>query len=192
MMLRQERVFALVRSLYSDDSGSKRVGIYHCDDTELFNETKEKLSILIRAATSFLKSPNKPGLFQMPLLYTSANMFLRGWPMALISNHGTGRALKLLEFLKSTISHMGTAAIHASHMLFSCMSLCSDDPRDRNGAWKDLSEGDDLQTETCKIHCQRRIIRNGQAFFSDSDLAQLEALVSRKAADLIQGTTLKH
>lgn len=60
------------------------------------------------------------------------------------------------------------------------MRLHSYDPSTKKGTWKARSEGR-----------ERRIIRNAQKLFSDSDPVQLEALVIGKATDPALQTTRK-
>lgn len=67
MMLRYESVLKLVENLSGDESASKRVGISHYDDIELYTVSMKELPNLIGAACISVKNPNKPAPFHAPI-----------------------------------------------------------------------------------------------------------------------------
>lgn len=86
MMLGQDGILALVKSMNGDDPASKSVGVFHLDDNGLYSVTTEKLPILTRAASNFVKIPNKPARFHAPTLYTGTKMFF-GEPWTVFVDH---------------------------------------------------------------------------------------------------------
>lgn len=63
MILRHESVFLSVESLNADDSGLKRLENSHLDELALYATTMKAIPILVRAASNFVKSSNKPAGF---------------------------------------------------------------------------------------------------------------------------------
>lgn len=62
-MERHKSDLSLIESQNADDAGSKRLGISHLDQIELYRAIIGKLTILVRATSNFIKSPSKPALF---------------------------------------------------------------------------------------------------------------------------------
>lgn len=99
MLLRNERVLALMESLIDDDVRSKRLAISHLNDTELYTVTTKELQILIKAARRFVENPGKPSPFHAPKLCTSSKMFL--WERrAMIVDYRTDSTLHFVELFE--------------------------------------------------------------------------------------------
>lgn len=66
IILRYESVPSQVESLNSDDTGLKRLEIFHVAVILFYMATTKELSTLIRAARNLAKSPNKPDPINSP------------------------------------------------------------------------------------------------------------------------------
>lgn len=91
MLLRYESVLALGETLNGDNFWLKRLGMSHLDDTGLYTANTEKLSILIAAEESSVKTPNKAASFHSSTFYTGAKWFL-GQLSVLFVDHCTDSA----------------------------------------------------------------------------------------------------
>lgn len=90
-MSRRESVFALVRTRNGDDATSKILEISHFGDAGLYTVTKEALPSLLKGASNFAESPNKPAPFHALTFYASKKMFL-GDLRAVFVDHRTEAA----------------------------------------------------------------------------------------------------
>lgn len=97
MMLRHESVLAFLESLSGDDSGSKRLGIFHVDDNWLQTVTTKKLPTPIGVTRNFKKNPNKPASFYASTFHTKTKMIL-GELSAVFIDHHTDSASNFVEF----------------------------------------------------------------------------------------------
>lgn len=133
MILRQDSVLALLKSLSGDDAGSKGLGILHLDDIRFHIATTEELMVLIRAGSNFVKNANKPACFRVFTFYSSAKKFL-GEQNAALVDHRTVSASKFVEFPTTSMSRSRTMSMLLLQIFFSCMHLHRYVQRDRNGA----------------------------------------------------------
>lgn len=63
MMVRHDGVDILVKNQNGDDAGLKGLYIFHSDDAGLYEDTIDKLTILIEHLSDFLKKRDESPLF---------------------------------------------------------------------------------------------------------------------------------
>lgn len=130
MMLRTESVIAPVESMKDENAGLKRLGINNLNEIALYNATTEELPIIIRAASNFVKNPNKVTLFHAPTFCNSVKRFQGKLRAAFVDQH-TDSTLKCFEYLKKDMSRMRTTSIIPFQTFFSCRHLHRHNPTDR-------------------------------------------------------------
>lgn len=117
MILKHEGVLALVEASNDDDGWSKRLGTSHLDESFLYTEISEKLSILIRVASSFMKNPIKPAPFHASILYTDAKTF-SGELKAVLVDPLTDCRGKFVAFRITLLFHTAAKSIPLLQMFF--------------------------------------------------------------------------
>lgn len=104
MMFWNDSVLILVEGLKYDDAGSECLGVFSSVANGLYTAIMKKLSILIRAAGSFIKNPIKKAPFHALTFYASPKMFLMELK-TLFDDHHTDSALQLIACLNTPTSH---------------------------------------------------------------------------------------
>lgn len=69
MLLRQEGALALVESWYGKNAESKRLVIWHVDDTAVYTVIMERLPIIIKTPGNFASNWHKPSNFHRVALH---------------------------------------------------------------------------------------------------------------------------
>lgn len=132
IMLDHSSVLPHVKSLNTEDAGSKSMSISTMDDIGVHTATMEELPIITRVTSNFANNQNRPYLFHAPVFYSSTKIFLKEQG-AMFVDHRTDLA-SLFDLLSTPITHTPTTGIFLLHIFFSCMGLYFYDQKNRNGA----------------------------------------------------------
>lgn len=140
IFLTPKSVLPLVENVNGDDARSKSLDIYHLDVIWVYTAFMKEPAIFIRAASSFVKSPNTEAPFHTTIFYISAKIFAAEL-RAVFFDHLTDSAFEVIEVFCQRLSHMRTASNTLMQKLFKCMRVHNDDPPDRKEDYKARSEG---------------------------------------------------
>lgn len=110
MILRQNGVFALVKSLNSDYARSGGLKFCNFGNLAFYTATTDKLPMIIRAASGFVNKTSKLARFHAPAIYISATTF-QGGQRAVFVDHKTDPSGNFAEFLNAQMFHTSTKNI---------------------------------------------------------------------------------
>lgn len=120
MMLRNESVHPVVKTLNTDDARSISLEMIYLDYIRLYRATMKRLPIIIKVAKSFMKTPNTPASFHTPIFYNRAKKLLQELMTALV-DYLADFTLTFAALLNKNVSHKRMGSIPLLQMFFSCM-----------------------------------------------------------------------